>query len=449
MNFKPFPSVWPIMNPLRLPHIFELALRVLDWMGGAQMVVALGALGPGDSDGKREGRWSPLRQSNSYLGGTAMALEFKDLQLDHRWRVVEVELGERSYRIEIGPGLLTDLALELQEMGLGHRYALITDSQVHDLLGMDLERQLQEAGIGVDTFVFPAGEQSKTMETVVELAREMVRGGMDRHSAIIALGGGVVGDIAGFLASIYMRGIPFVQVPTTLLAQVDSSVGGKTGVDLPEGKNLLGTFYQPARVIADVGVLATLPRRELGNGLAEMVKYGMIWSPSLFELLEDRWWDLVNLEPELLVEAVAQSCSIKAQVVAQDEREGGLRRILNFGHTIGHAVEAASNFAIAHGEAVAMGMVAAAHISVARGLMSREELERLRSLLLSLELPVSIPRELEGARLLSLMRHDKKAVAGRIHFVLTPTIGETVVVDDVEDREILGAVEATRRGRGA
>ena len=374
-----------------------------------------------------------------------MNLETNGLDMDHRWRVVTVELGERSYQIEIGPGLLTDLAATLGEMGLGHRYALITDSHVHDLLGMDLERLLKEEGIAVDTFVFEAGEPSKTPETVVELARGMVRAGFDRKSAVIALGGGVVGDVAGFLASIYMRGIPFIQVPTTLLAQVDSSVGGKTGVDLPEGKNLIGTFYQPARVVADIGVLATLPRRELGNGLAEIVKYGMIKSRRLFELLEERWWDLINLDPELLAEVVAQSCSIKAQVVAADEREGGLRRILNFGHTVGHAVEAASDFSVAHGEAVAMGMFAAAHLSRARGLMSGEEVERLRSLLSSLELPVALPGGLDANHLLSLMRHDKKSVAGRIHFVLTRSIGEAVVVDDVEEEEILAAMEATRR----
>ncbi len=373
-----------------------------------------------------------------------MALELKELDLDHRWHVLRVPLGNRGYDIEIGPGLLTTFAEDLVQMGLGHRYALITDSNVHDCLGQDVETMLKGAGVAVDSFVIQAGEQSKNMDTVVALARSMVRSGFDRKSVVIALGGGVVGDIAGFLASIFMRGIPFIQVPTTLLAQVDSSVGGKTGVDLPEGKNLLGTFYQPAKVVADIATLVTLPRRELGNGLAEIVKYGMIRSPELFSLLEQRWWDVVNLEPELIADIVARSCSIKAEVVAEDEREGGLRRILNFGHTIGHAVEAVSEFRIAHGEAVAMGMVAVSYISMGRGLLSQEELERLKGLLRSLELPVFIPAEFPPDRLLELIRHDKKSIAGRVHFVLARTIGETVIVDDVTDEEIIKAVESTR-----
>jgi len=374
-----------------------------------------------------------------------MALEFNEMEFDNKWHVVRVPLGSRGYDIEIGPGLLTTLADELREMGLGHRYALVTDSTVHELIGQDVERTLRDSGIEVESFVFQAGEQSKHMETVVELARGMVRAGFDRKSAVIALGGGVVGDVAGFLASLFMRGIPFVQVPTTLLAQVDSSVGGKTGVDLPEGKNLLGTFYQPSRVVADIATLVTLPRRELGNGLAEIVKYGMIRSPGLFSLLEERWWDVVNLDPELIADIVARSCAIKADVVAEDEREGGLRRILNFGHTIGHAVEAVSGYSVAHGEAVAMGMVAVSHISVGRGLMNDQELERLKGLLRSLELPIAIPGSLSTSRIMEAMRHDKKSVAGRINFVLARSIGDTVIVGDVNDEEVGRAIDATRQ----
>ncbi len=374
-----------------------------------------------------------------------MALEFNEMEFENKWHVVRVPLGSRGYDIEIGPGLLTTLASELAEMDLGHRYALVTDSNVHELIGQDVERMLSDSGIEVESFVFQAGEQSKSMETVVELARGMVRSGFDRKSAVIALGGGVVGDVAGFLSSLFMRGIPFVQVPTTLLAQVDSSVGGKTGVDLPEGKNLLGTFYQPSRVVADIATLVTLPRRELGNGLAEIVKYGMIRSPGLFSLLEERWWDVINLDPELIADIVARSCAIKADVVAEDEREGGLRRILNFGHTIGHAVEAVSEYSVAHGEAVAMGMVAVSHISVGRGLMNDEELERLKGLLRSLELPVAIPHHISTSRIMETMRHDKKSVAGRINFVLTRSIGDTVIVDDVSDEEVGRAIDATRQ----
>ena len=282
------------------------------------------------------------------------------------------------------------------------------------------------------------------MNTVVQLAKRMIALGADRQSAILALGGGVVGDVAGFLASIYMRGIPFVQIPTTLLAQVDSSVGGKTGVDLPEGKNLLGTFCQPARVYADIGVLATLPGTEIRNGLAEVIKYGMIRSPDLFQFLEERWWDVINLEPETTAHIVSSSCTIKADVVVKDEREGGLRRILNFGHTIGHAVEAAADYKIAHGEAVAIGMAVISTLAATRGLMDQSDLTRLNNLLDRFDLPRHVPAGLRTVSLIHLLQHDKKSADGKVHFVLPEGIGRVVISDQVTTEEIESAIDACR-----
>lgn len=358
--------------------------------------------------------------------------------------IVSVPLGADSYEIYIGIGNLIDLGRVLRKRPIGHRYVIVTDEQVEDLLGRDLLEILRVEGLRADLLSFPAGEGSKNMETVVSLARRMVDLGVDRKSAIIALGGGVPGDVAAFLASIYMRGIPFIQVPTTLLAQVDSSVGGKTGVDLPEGKNLLGTFAQPRAVHADVGVLATLPLREIRNGLAEVVKYGVIRDPGLFSLLEARTKEVLGLDPGLSVEIVARSCAIKASVVAEDEREGNLRRILNFGHTIGHAIEAAAGYAITHGEAVSMGMVAASQIAVSKGLFSSEGFDRIRRLLDGLGLPVTIGRQFETERLLGFLRHDKKAQAGKVFFVLPVRIGESIITSDVTDAEVAEAIEASR-----
>jgi 3-dehydroquinate synthase len=360
------------------------------------------------------------------------------------WHTVTVPLGADTYDILIGPGLLKGLGRDLDSALPAPRYVIITDSNVESHLGTDLVKLLGQAGIQVELLSFAAGEDSKNMDTVVDLARSMVHLGADRQTAILALGGGVVGDVAGFLASIYMRGIPLAQIPTTLLAQVDSSVGGKTGVDLPEGKNLLGTFYQPKRVYADIEVLTTLPRAEIRNGLAEVVKYGMIRSPGLFDFLEQKWRDIISLEPHATSYIVFSSCSIKADVVSADEREGDLRRILNFGHTVGHAVEAAANYQIPHGEAVSMGMVVGSRISVAKGLMPERDLERLLRLLDRLNLPMEIPAYLSGKELIDLLRHDKKARSGRPHFVLSRGIGQILVTDDVSREELDAAIEASQ-----
>ncbi len=368
----------------------------------------------------------------------------KNFDTQHIWHTVTVPLLANAYDILIGPGILAELEGDLKEKFLAPRYIIITDSNVEKYLGTDLLNLLRQARIQVDLLAFAAGEKSKNIATVIDLARRMVALGADRQTAILALGGGVAGDIAAFLASIYMRGIPLIQIPTTLLAQVDSSVGGKTGVDLPEGKNLIGTFYQPRRVYADIRALTTLPQAEVRNGLAEVVKYGMIKSPELFEFLEKNGQGILDLEPRATAHVVFSSCSIKAEVVAADEREGNLRRILNFGHTVGHAVEAAALYQIPHGEAVAIGMVVASRISVAKGLMPRGDLERLVSLLEGLNLPRKIPQDLHTEKLIGLLQHDKKAKAGRISFVLCKGIGQTFITDEVSKEELASAIDSTR-----
>jgi len=355
-------------------------------------------------------------------------------------RRIRVKTGV-PYDILIDGGLLPEVPENLKTLDLGHRYAVVADSNVADILGDDLVRLLNEAGLEADLFTFPEGEASKNMETVIALARQMLQTGYDRKCAVVALGGGVTGDLAGFLASIYLRGIPYVQIPTSLLAQVDSSVGGKTGVDLPEGKNLLGTFYQPRRVYIDYGVLSTLPLEHLRNGLAEVVKYGCIWSASLFSFLEEQVERLLVYDAEALEHIIYESCRIKAEVVSQDEREGGLRRVLNFGHTIGHAIEAAAGYNLLHGFCVAIGMVAAARFSEALGLARGGVSARLEALLNRLGLPTSLPHDITVDQVLGFLRADKKVWRGKLTFVLLKEIGEFVFYEDPPLDALRGILE--------
>ena len=338
-------------------------------------------------------------------------------------RRIRVKTGV-PYDILIAGGLLTEVQEDLKALDLGYRYAVIADSTVAEILGEDLLRLLEEAGLVADLFTFPAGEASKNIDTVVTLARKMLQAGYDRKCAVVALGGGVTGDIAGFLASIYLRGVPYVQIPTSLLAQVDSSVGGKTGVDLPEGKNLLGTFYQPRRVYIDYGVLSTLPFEHLKNGLAEVVKYGCIWSADLFSFLEEQAERLLHYDAEALEHIIYESCRIKAEVVSQDEREAGLRRVLNFGHTIGHAIEAAAGYKVLHGFCVAVGMVAAARLSETLGVARKGLGERVEELLGRLDLPTRLPQSISVEAVLQYLRADKKVWRGKLTFVLLKEIGK-------------------------
>ncbi len=335
---------------------------------------------------------------------------------------VPVELGERSYEILIGGGLLAD---EGSWRGLpAARHALIvTNETVAPLYARQLRERLAASYREVHTVVLPDGEAYKDWQTLNRIFDVLLAEGCDRKTVLFALGGGVVGDMTGFAAACYMRGVPFVQVPTTLLAQVDSSVGGKTAVNHPLGKNMIGAFHQPARVICDLDTLSTLPPRELSAGLAEVIKYGPIADASFLEWLEANMEGLRQREPELLVHAIRRSCEIKAQIVGADEREGGLRAVLNFGHTFGHAIEAGLGFGVwLHGEAVAAGMVMAAELSERLGLAAPGLCQRLSRLIDRAGLPTRGPA-LGADEYLRHMRVDKKAEGGDIRFVVIEGLG--------------------------
>lgn len=347
-----------------------------------------------------------------------------------------VGLGERSYPIVIEKGCLATVGRDLCEKKIGNRYCVIADDRVAELYGDTLLQSLSAAGLKAEILTFPHGEAQKNLTTVASLASDLARLGFDRKDAIIAFGGGVSGDIAGFVASSYMRGIPFVQIPTTLLAQVDSSVGGKTGVDIPEGKNLVGAFYQPELVYIDIDVLNTLPRQELLGGLAEVIKYGIIRDYDFFEFMRLHREPILQLDGECLTRMIYRCCEIKAEVVSEDEREGGVRRILNYGHTIGHAVEGASDYSIIHGLAVSIGMVAAARLAVLNYLHSEADLQQIIQILQEYTMPVEVPVELDRRLIKKYMLTDKKTVAGTLFFVLPTAIGETVVTDKVSAEQI-------------
>jgi 3-dehydroquinate synthase len=351
-------------------------------------------------------------------------------------KVVQVGLGERSYPITIEHGQLDRIGEDLRQKKIAKRYAVISDDHVAELYGARLLSSLAAAGLAAELLTFPRGEESKNLRTLGALASKLAGLGFDRKDGLIALGGGVTGDLTGFLASVYMRGIPFVQVPTTLLAQVDSSVGGKTGVDIPEGKNLVGTFYQPRAVYIDTGVLHTLPQQELLGGLAEVIKYGVIADADFFRFLEEHRQRILALDEEVIPGMIARCCEIKAWVVARDEREGDLRRILNFGHTIGHAIEAASNFSLIHGLAVAMGMAAIADLAVRTGHLPAPDAQRLKELLRAFGMPDTIPASLDRRRLKAYLQTDKKTVGGRVFFVLPTEIGKVIITDQVAGEDI-------------
>lgn len=347
-----------------------------------------------------------------------------------------VGLGERSYPIIIENGCLAKVGMHLKQTDIAKRYCVVTDDTVAELYGDGFVGSLRDAGLEVELIVFPSGEQSKSIKMLGELSSKLAKLGFDRKDAIIAFGGGVTGDLAGFLASSYMRGIPFVQIPTTLLSQVDSSVGGKTGVDIPEGKNLVGAFYQPKAVYIDPSVLMTLAPEELLGGLAEVIKYGVIRDEEFFTFLEQNRTGILNLDQQLIEKTIQTCCTIKADVVAEDEREGGVRRILNYGHTIGHAVEAASDFSLIHGLAVSIGMVAAARLAVLNNQLSENDAERVIQILSSYGMPTEVPEGLDRKRIKEYLLTDKKAVAGNVFYVLPTRIGDTVFTDQVSEEQV-------------
>ena len=355
---------------------------------------------------------------------------------------IPINLKERAYDIIVMSDLLDDLTAKLEPFIKGKSILLVTDSNVEKLYSEKVQKKLKPLATNVKTVVFPAGEKSKNLATMETLYNKAVEAGIDRSSVIIALGGGVVGDVAGFLAATYMRGLDFIQIPTSLLAMVDSSVGGKTGVDLPAGKNLVGAFWQPKTVLIDPLVLKTLPEREIKCGLAEVVKYGMIMDEEFFCFLENHTKELNSLDIECYTEVIARCCALKAAVVVDDEREeSGLRAILNYGHTFAHAIEVVKGYGdINHGEAVAIGMCMAASLAVADCRLDDAAELRQENLLRALHLPCSIDG-VKASKIYSAMQADKKSINGKLRFVLPDTIGEVTLLDEgVEKSKITQAI---------
>lgn len=353
---------------------------------------------------------------------------------------VHVELGADSYEIHIGDGILDGLGVNLQLIGFPRKAVVVTNATIAALYADRLLSALRRADLQVDMVQVADGEEYKSMATLMFLYDELIRLGTDRHCGLIALGGGVIGDLAGFAAASFLRGIPFIQIPTTLLAQVDSSVGGKTGINHPLGKNLIGAFHQPRHVQIDVAVLDTLPEREYCAGLAEVIKYGIIRDRDFFYWLQQNRQLLAARDHNALIYAVMKSCQIKANVVELDEKEESLRAILNYGHTYGHAVENLAGYGkYRHGEAVAIGMVVAAAMSVELGFSSQDELLEIRSLLQSFGLPVT-PPELSIEECLVAMGRDKKAKQGELRFVLNRGLGDCFMVGLADPLKLLTAV---------
>jgi len=343
-------------------------------------------------------------------------------------RTVKVPLGTRSYEIKISHGLLAGLGAACARLNLGVRCAVISDRNVAPRYAKAAQLSLKNAGFAPVLITVPAGETAKSLSVVEKCYDSLAKHRLERKSFIVALGGGVVGDLAGFVAATYLRGVPFVQVPTTLLAQVDSSVGGKVGVNLNAGKNLVGAFHQPRLVLCDFAALRTLPEREFRAGLSEVIKYGIIYDAKFFARLESDLAKLLKRDPRTLTEVIARCCEIKAEVVGQDETESGLRAILNFGHTIGHAIENISGYGkYLHGEAISLGQIAAAHLSAEVEGMEVNEVERIAAIFRHVGLPTTIKLDrVQRKRLLVAMCLDKKVSGGEVKFVLAKKIGETV-----------------------
>jgi 3-dehydroquinate synthase len=361
--------------------------------------------------------------------------------------VVKVRLGPRSYEIRIGTGRIDSVGRALAETAKPTRAVVVTDTNVRARYAERVERSLAEAGIESVTFEVPPGESSKSVEELCRLWDGMLGWGIDRRGAVVALGGGVVGDLAGFVAATVLRGVALLQVPTTLLAQVDSSVGGKTAIDRPRGKNLVGAFWQPVAVEIDPATLGSLPGREMRAGMAEVVKTGVIRSKALFDLCDERADAMLERDPKPLGKAVELACQVKARVVGADERDtSGERAVLNLGHTVGHAIEAAAGGELLHGEAVSIGMVAAGRVALEVGTWDEESQERLEKLLARLGLPVG----LAGLDLSeeAVMRHllaDKKVVAGEVYFVLPERIGHAALHSEPVGEKLVREVLATLR----
>lgn len=345
---------------------------------------------------------------------------------------LKVDLGERSYPIYIGSGLLSKSDLVVRHVS-GNQVLIVTNETIAPLYLEPLRDACHNSGriSGLSELVLPDGEAYKNLDTLNLVFDKLLADRHNRSTTIVALGGGVVGDMSGFAAACYQRGVRFIQVPTSLLAQVDSSVGGKTGVNHPLGKNMIGAFHQPEAVVIDTDTLKTLPPRELRAGMAEVIKYGIIKDSQFFAWLENNYQALLALDEAALSYAIERSCAIKAQVVAQDERESGVRAILNLGHTFGHAIEAATGYGNwLHGEAVAAGMVIAADLSMRQGWLAREDARRIRNLIEATGLPVAPPAQMGQPEFERYMAVDKKVIDGKLRLVLIKRLGEAVVSSD-------------------
>ena len=354
--------------------------------------------------------------------------------------IVDVNLGSRSYRIVVASGALQSVGERLRELRLGSRAALVSDGAIMRLYGKTVVASLESAGFTVTTIDVPEGEAAKTLAVAEHCWDRLLTAGLDRTSTVLALGGGAVGDVAGFAAATYMRGINFIQLPTTVLAQVDASIGGKTAIDHPLGKNMIGAFHQPRLVVVDPAVARTLPEREFRSGLAEIVKHGIVLDADYFAELERDLAPLAARDLGVLERIIGGSCRLKASVVERDEREAELRHVLNYGHTIGHALEAATGYTrYAHGEAVSLGIVAEARLARRLGIADDETTTRQERMLETLGLPVRAP-SIDVEPIVSAMARDKKAKDGRVPFVLAPRIGAFRIVYDVPTSDIRAVI---------
>jgi len=358
---------------------------------------------------------------------------------------VRIRLGQRSYPIYIGSGILDRAGELIARLPVGKKVLLVTNPVVGNLYGEKTAGSLSRAGFTVYRAEIPDGEQYKTLQSAAQLYDRAFEAGLDRGCPVAALGGGVTGDLAGFVAATYMRGVPFVQIPTTLLAQVDSSVGGKVAVNHPRGKNIIGAFYQPGLVLADTATLRTLDRREVRSGLAEVIKYGIIMDAGFFAWLESNIEQVLQLEPEAMGYIIERSCVNKARVVEEDETEQGTRAILNLGHTVGHAIESLAGYGrYTHGEAVASGTAVAARMAVTMGLLTAAEEERIIRLLAGAGLPVTVPGDLAAKDIIAAIYGDKKTRGGEITFILPAGTGRAFINHHTPEDAIARAIEASR-----
>jgi 3-dehydroquinate synthase len=354
-------------------------------------------------------------------------------------QTLRVSPGYARYNVYIGPGVLQDMPAHLRRAGMGPRLALITNPYVFELHGYNLREYLIEQGFEIEVFTVPDGEEYKSLESAGALYEQMGARFIERQTPVLALGGGVIGDLAGFVAATYMRGMPLIQVPTTLLAQVDSSIGGKTAVNHGKMKNQVGVFYQPAAVFSDTSVLRTLSDCQFYNGLAETIKSAVIGDKMLFMTLERKMANLKEHDENTLATVILHAAAVKAGIVSRDERDSGLRNKLNFGHTVGHAIEAVTNFKVNHGTSVAVGMIIAARIACRIGLFPQKELERLINLVAAAGLPTEMP-ELNVAEVLEAMKHDKKISEGKVKFILPVRIGQVIITDKVSPEMVAEAM---------